>query len=333
MTRTRIVSVFAATVAAAVLSTTATQAQTDQKQAKEDWKALSALCAKYQDEFQSESACKKKGAALGDEWQAWKKEFEPLVATFKSRYGERHMDVGAKFEGLEKPLGVRHEAWEVANVAYNLDLAREEKKFAEWALEWGKDAYRIATHFPADNREKVEKKLIRAEDAVRYFKLAKLWNPGGDYVEYLEQSQALVAQVKPEWKKTLGELKWPGHNADFTGPGKPDDLAAAALDYLRKNPTWSKPEYDDEHTPVAACVTAKTWEVYKKAPLTEQPTQYSLDVLVAFTGQNDPELVYVYKMVFYTREEAGVAKEPPFHFANSRQYACYRMLKANLPAR
>ncbi len=317
---------------AGILCAASAQAQVDKKQAKEDWKALSALCAKYQDEFQSESACKKKGAAVYDEWQAWKKEFEPLVATFKSRYGPRHIEVGEKFEGLEKPLDVRFDAWQAANIAYDLDLAREEQRFAEWAVKWGKDAHRTATQLKAEDREKVERKLTRAEEAVRYFKLAKQWNPAGDYDEYIEQSQALVEEVKPLWKKALDELTWPGHNADFTGPGQPDELAAAALDFLRKNPTWSKPEYDDEHTPVAACVTATTWEVSKKAPLTEQPTQYSLDVLVAFTGKSDPELVYVYNMVLYTREEAGVPKEPPFHFANSRQYACYRMLKAKLPA-
>lgn len=308
-------------------------AQIDKKQAKEDWKALSALCVKYQDEFQSESACKKKGAEFYDEWQAWKKEFEPLVATFKSRYGPRHIEVGEKFEGLEKPLNVRHEAWEVANLAYSIELPQEERNFAEWAVKWGKDAHRTATQLKAENREKVERKLTRAEEAVRFFKLAKRWNPAGDYDEYLEAAQTLLEEVKPLWKKALDELKWPGHNADFTGPGNPDELAAAALDFLRKNPKWSKPEYDDEHTPVAACVTAKTWEVAKKAPLTEQPTQYSLNVLVAFTGTKDAELVYVYNMVLYTREEAGVPKEPPFFFANSRQYACYRMLKANLPAR
>ncbi len=41
--------------------------------------------------------------------------------------------------------------------------------------------------------------------------------------------------------------EWPGHNPDFSGPGDPDKLAAAALDFLRKKPDWSRPEYDDVH--------------------------------------------------------------------------------------
>ena len=55
-------------------------------------------------------------------------------------------------------------------------------------------------------------------------------------------------------------------------------------------------------------------------------------MLVAFTGKADPELV-CYRMVFYTREEAGVKPGLPFHFANSKQYACFRMLKANVPGK
>ena len=56
-------------------------------------------------------------------------------------------------------------------------------------------------------------------------------------------------------------------------------------------------------------------------------------MLVAFTGRADPELVYCYCMVFYTREEAGVKPGMPLHFANSKQYACFRMLKANVPGK
>jgi hypothetical protein len=119
--------------------------------------------------------------------------------------------------------------------------------------------------------------------------------------------------------------EWPGHNPDFSGPGDPDKIADAALEFLKKNPNWSRPEYDDVHTPYAACVTGTDWSVSKKAPLTHQPTQYSLDVLVAFTGEKDPDVAYVYHMVFYTREEAGVEKAPPFRYANSRQYSKYKI--------
>jgi uncharacterized protein involved in high-affinity Fe2+ transport len=308
-------------------------AQIDTKQAQEDWKALAPLCEQYQARFQSESEIKKRAATFRAEWEAWKKEFEPIRATFRERYGDQARLVAEAFANVEKPAGVKLDAWQAANIAYLIDFEAEQKKFAGWIEGWAREALRVATHIKAEDREKLERKLKRADDAVHYFKLVKEWDPAGSYDEPLKQAEALVQECLPEWKKTLTELKWPGHNPDFGGPGKPDELAAAALEFLRKHPTWSKPEYDDEHTPLAACVEGKSWEVYKKAPLTEQPTQYSLDVLVVFAGRQDPDLVYAYHMVLYTREEAGVKPELPFHFANSKQYACFRMLKSNVPAK
>src|SRR5210317_1256219 len=88
--------------------------------------------------------------------------------------------------------------------------------------------------------------------------------------------------------------EWPGHNPDFSGPGDPDKLAAAALEFLEKNPNWSRPEYDDVHIPYAASVSGADWAVSKKAPLTHQPTQYSLNILVAFKGEKNPDTAYVY---------------------------------------
>lgn len=308
------------------------QAQVDTKQAKKDWQALGDLCIKYQREYMSESGVQKKGAAFREEWTAWKKSFEPLRATFKSHYGDDVQKVRETFLNVSKPLDMDMDAWMVANIAYNLDVAQEEQKFTDWAVAWGQESYRKWKYLKAENVEKLELKLARAEGALEYFELAKLWNPKGDYDDYIEQAKAAVAETRPLWEKALQELKWPGHHKDFAGPGTPDVLAKAALEFLHENPEWSKPEYDDEHIPVAACVTAKAWEVSKKAPVTHEPTQYSLDVFVAFKGRKDPKVAYCYHMVFYTREEAGVKKEPPFRFANSRQYAKYRMLMTNVPA-
>jgi len=305
-------------------------AQVDKKQAVEDWKRMDELCGEYQQTFMSESDAKKKGAAFKEEWEAWKKKFEPAWADFKKKYGKDHTAVGEAFKGIDKPQGVSMDAWQEAAVANGVNIAEVEKKFADWAVAWGDDAYRIATHSPGETLDVLERKMIRAEDAVRYYKLAKTWDAKRDCAEQISKAEEVVKEVKPAWKKALAEKKWPGHRGEFTGPGKPDELAAAALEFLRKNPNWTKPEYDDEHTPLAACVTGKGWEVWKKAPLTEQPTQYSIELLVAFSGKADPELVYCYHMVFYTKEEAGVKPELPFNFANSKQYACFRMLKSNV---
>ncbi len=306
-------------------------AQVDAKQAKQDWKALGDLCTTYQRDYMSESTIKQKGPAFLDEWKAWKQQFEPLRETFKKRYGDDVQKVRETFLNISKPVDVQMDAWMVANIAYSLDIAQEEQRFMNWAVEWGRESYRKWKYLKAENVEKIELKLTRAEDALACFQLAKQWEPEGDFDEFIEQAKAAVAETRPLWEKALRELKWPGHNKDFAGPGNPDELAKAAMDFFKENPNWSKPEYDDEHIPVAACVTARDWEVSKKAPLTHEPTQYSLGVFVAFKGKKDPKIAYCYHMVVYTREEAGVKKEPPFRFGNSRQYAKYRMLMENVP--
>jgi len=301
----------------------------DKAQAKKDWEELAELTTQYQREFMSQSNLKKKGEAFVDEWVAWKKNFETLMDDFVSRYGKTAEEVQKAFENVQRPLDVNQDISQVINAAKNIDIAQEEKKFSGWAVEFGREAYNRWKNFTPEPT-KVELKMDYAERALQNFRLAKAFDPKGDYDNYIKQAQKAADETRPEFEKTLKELKWPGHNPDYAGPGNPNDLAEAALDFLRKNPEWSKPEYDDEHIPVAACVTGKDWEVYKKVPLTGQPTQYSLNVFVAFAGKKDPKIAYGYHMVFYTREEAGVDKKPPFHYANSRQYAKYKMLMSKV---
>jgi len=305
-------------------------ASVDKAQAKKDWEELAKLTTRYQREFMSQSYLKEKGEAFVDDWVAWKKHFAALMDDFKNRYGKTPEDVQKAFDGIQRPLDVNQDIRQVFNAANNIDIAKEEQKFSGWAVESGREAYNRWKNFTPEPT-KVELKMDYAERALRNFKLAKALDPKGDYDDYIKEAQDAADKTRPEFEKTLKELNWPGHNPDYAGPGNPNDLAEAALDFLSKNPEWSKPEYDDEHIPVAACVTGKDWEVYKKAPLTEQPTQYSLNVFVAFAGKKDPKIAYGYHMVFYTREEAGVDKKPPFHYANSRQYAKYKMLMSNVP--
>ncbi|MBN2448403.1 MAG: hypothetical protein JXO22_16875 [Phycisphaerae bacterium] len=332
MSCTRVFGCIAIIVVTGGLLVPGALADIDKKQAKQDWKQFADLCQKYQYVFMSQSEVKKLGKGCIEEWQAWKKEFEPLRETFKERYGTTTAEVLEKFEGVEEPLDVKMPAWQAAAAGYDIDIPRKEAMFAEWAVSWGKDAYRIA-NLIEDEKEKLELKVTRAEDAVGYFELAKMWNPDGDYDEYIEQAKAVLEKARPQWHAVLKDLKWPGNNPDFAGPGNPDELAAAAIEFLKKNPKWSKPEYDDEHTPIAACVEGKGWDVYKKAPVTEEPTQYSIDIFVAFKGTKDPKTAYCYHMVFYTAEEAGVKKGLPFHYANSKQYAKFRMLMENVPVK
>lgn len=303
----------------------------DANQAAQDWKELAALSKEYQDNFQSQSEFKKRGAVAASQWQDWKKRFVPVRERFRERYGENNPDIYTAFENVPKPEGVTMPATQAAGIAFGIDLEQCEQNFAGWAAGWADEALRLSNSIAKDNKEKLELKYVRAEDAVRYYKLAKLWGAGGDYDAKIQEAEAAAKEALPLWKQVLKELKWPGHNKKFAGPGEPDELAAAALEFLREHPEWSAPEYEDEHVPLAACVEGDAWNVWKKAPLTEEPTQYSVAVLVAFSGKADPELVYVYHMVFYTAEAGGVKPGLPFRYANSKQYAKFRMLKENVP--
>ncbi|MFH1418055.1 MAG: hypothetical protein ABII12_07210 [Planctomycetota bacterium] len=304
----------------------------DPNQAAQDWRELAILAKEYQDNFQSQSDFKKRGAMAAAAWKGWKKRFVPVRERFRECYGEHNPDIYTTFENVPKPDGVTMPATQASGIAYAIDLARCEQEFANWAADWGKDALRLSKSIKTDNKEKLELKYVRAEDAARYYKLAKLWKPGADHDAKILEAEAAAKEALPLWKEVLKELKWPGHNKSFAGPGEPEALAKAALEFLRENPEWSAPEYEDEHVPMAACVEGDAWSVWKRAPLTEQPTQYSVAILVAFSGQADPELVYVYHMVFYTAEAGGVKPGLPFRHTNSKQYAKFRMLKENVPA-
>lgn len=145
-----------------------------------------------------------------------------------------------------------------------------------------------------------------------------------------------IKKQKKQWKKVLDKLDWPGKNLDFKGSGKPEVLASEALKLLRKmkeeGKNWSKPEYDDEHIPFAACVVGSDWEVHKKVPLTGVPTQYTIKMFVLFKGTQSKDIGYGYYMQFYTKEEAGVKKEPPFFYCNSRSYEKHKMLLSKAPS-
>lgn len=304
-------------------------AAVDKSQAQKDWKALAGLTTQFQREFLAQSSLETNRATYLKDWQEWKKQFEQVRADFRSRYGKTPDEVQNAFADVPQPLDVQQDIRQVIAVADSIDLAKQEATIAKWAVEFGREVYtRWKTLAPGPT--KVELKLDYAERALGYFTLAQELDPKGDYKDFIAQAEDAVEESRPAWEKALKGMKWPGHNPDFEGPGDPDDLAEEALAFLKKHPDWTKPEYDDEHTPIAACVTGKRWEVYKEAPLTGVPTQYSLDLLVAFAGKKDPDIAYCYQMVFYTKEEGGVEKQTPFAYANSRQYAKYKMLMANV---
>jgi hypothetical protein len=306
------------------------QAPTDQEKAA-DWKKLAQISQKFSWEFMSESSFTKNGEKYVAAWNEWKKEFVPFFEEFKKKYGATWEEVEKSFTGIEKPMGCNRDLVSSFSGAQGVDIPAHELRVAEWAEKFAREQYNLWQNQVDTGSDNIEVMMRRADRALRFMKLARKLNEKGSYDDKIKACQEAVDKTLPEFKKQLKEKKWPGPNADYSGPNKPDELAKAAIEFIKNHPKWTAPEFDDEHTPLAAAVAGSAWEVSKRAPLTEQPTQYSLKMLVAFGGKKDAELVYCYYMEFYTEERAGVEPGLPFRYCNSRQYECYRMLRENLP--
>jgi hypothetical protein len=302
----------------------------DPNQAAEDWKKMDTLLTE-RETFLYQNVFDKTPDDFVDKWLKFSPVFRKEAAEFTERHGSDRNTLNRLYEKIPKPPEVKRENYQFVNEFLGADIDGLHQMILGWAEAMGTDNYRRWEQLKDPDPNKVELKLRYAQRAVTGYRLADRLQPDADYREAFDKSVAAEKETKALYTKTLESLTWPGHNKKFDGPGKPDDLAAAALDFLRENPKWSKPEYDDEHIPYAACVTGSGWDVWKRAPLTETPTQYSLDITVAFTGTKDPDIVYVYSMVFYTAEEEGIKKALPFKYASSKQYQKYHMLKKTVP--
>ncbi len=325
--RTFVCSVF---VAALCLSATAQ----DQAKAREDWKRLDELHQVFNTYFVSEYNQSDKGAEFIQVWKEWSAEAPDFVAYFAQTYGATSQEVFGAFDGLEPLDGVINYPMPLATSMYEIDFDTLQTQVGQWLVNTGDKHMSDHERMTGDELRDLERKMQFAERALEAYRGAVEVNPEGDYAEHIAKAEQALKDARAAWEKNLDAVEWPGHNADFEGPGDPDTLAAAALKFLEKlrdeGRSWTKPEYDDEHIPLAACVIADMWGVEKTAPLTQEPTQFRLKVLVAFRGEKDPDLVYCYPMFFYTKEERGVEKAPPFYYCNSQQYASFRMPMAKL---
>jgi len=300
--------------------------EVDHAQAAEDWVSMEVLLDEWKTYF-FQSEFEKSPEEFVSKWQSFSERFGESFSEFTEKYGGDRQTLNQTFENVQKPLEAKRDHYALVNEVLGVEIENRRSAILDWADRAGRDNFRQWESMQEVAPEKAELKLQRAEKAVSFFKVASTLNPDGGYDDFVDKAQQAVKETAPLVKKALEGQTWPGHNPEYAGPGSPDAIAAAAIEFLKKNPEWSKPEYDDIHTPYAACVRGGDWEVYKRAPITQDPTQYSLDILVAFTGQKDSSIVYVYNMVFYTGEEGGIKKGLPLKYANSRQYAKYKMLK------
>lgn len=306
-------------------------ADESQAQKEADWRTMAKLVVQYVGDFDSQGKFTRGGGAYMAAYTVWKRDYVPFWETFRKRYGSTWEQVAPHFEGMAKPEGVPQPIKYLFGHATRIDVARHEQQMARWAEDYAQSQYRSWKRLYDQDHENVEVMMRQADRSAGFMKLAAKLNPGGEYAAGIKAGEEAVEKTLPKYKAHLESKTWPSHNAAYEGADEPDALAEAALEFLRGNPGWTAPEFDDKHVPVAAVVAGSAWQVYKEEWLTRKPLQYSIKMLVAFTGEKHPDLAYCYYMEFYTSEGPGVKPALPFKYANSRQFECYRMLKKNLP--
>lgn len=305
-------------------------ANPDPAQIARDWVEMDALFTE-QDSFLYQHEFDENPDSFVERWLEFRDRFKTRYAAFEARYGKDRNAMIEQFRAVEKPEAASRELYAFISAYLGSDIDSQRANIVRWAEHMGENNYLRWQQMKDPDPTKMELKHRYAKNALTGYKAAAQLSPETDYREQIKNSEAAEKESRAQYMETLSALTWPGHNPSFEGPGNPDDLAGAALRFLQENPKWSKPEYDDEHIPYAAAVTGKGWEVWKRAPLTRETTQYSLDMVVAFTGTVDPDIVYVYSMVFYTAEEGGVQKALPFRYANSKLYQKHQMLRKSIP--
>lgn len=296
---------------------------------QELWLRLDRLGREYQDLFVSRYAIEKQKQAIVEKWNNWKSEAAPLLEELK-KMGKSKWDVQQAFENVPKPAGAVDDVNTVINRVWDIDPENLQKRLGSWAAEYGDQAFARWKTFQTDDPKKFELKLDYARRAEEYYEIARAIDPESKSSEKLEKTNKAIRETRKQWLNMLEDIAWPGNNPDFEGPGDPEKLSREALSLLDNLTEWTRPEYDDVHVPVAACVTGTSWYVWKKMPITGEPTQWALDFLVAFEGEKNPDTYYCYYMTFYTRQEKGVKREPPFKYCSSKQYAKFQILRSRV---
>lgn len=139
----------------------------------------------------------------------------------------------------------------------------------------------------------------------------------------IRQWQARIVGIRKETaadiEKALDGARMPPHAKGFAGPGSPDGLARAAVEYFGK--TYPKEK-------ALTATVAGDWVVTKRNIL-DEPIQWGLPVYVASEQGPDKAVVRVFRMTVLAQEGRDPKKAPPFvdHWTGDS----FRMRRANLP--
>jgi len=209
------------------------------------------------------------------------------------------------------------------------DLVRDRKEQPEGDAGTAfRELSRWVKNIPEARKAKAGEVFRKTKQIDDRIKLSKTHVRKGDYDE-LRSTLQLVLRYDPEHaeakarlgrvdtdqkeafaavEKGIDEGKWPPHVPDFAGPGTPDELAGACMDYFRKNPTKkAKPD----HT-VAVSIRGQ-WYSFKKN-IVGETIQWGLPIYAACYNDDEEKRdeARVFSLTMLTQEERGVKKAPPW---------------------
>ncbi len=237
-------------------------------------------------------------------------EIEKQLNAFAATYGKTRNDIDSKIWDLTETVKNQRPD-ESAGNAYeeskqwldNIKPSRKEKagEFINQAegLQSNMDSYKA--YVTDENFEKMKGQLG----------LALQFDPEN------EKAKEMLANVDKLRTEKLGAIQdkidaaeWPGHFKNFTGPGDPDDLAEAAMEYLRADEE-ARNDKNPERT-IAVAIRGN-WYPFKKNILGET-IQWGLPIWGACYNEKEKKegICRVFSLTVLTGEEKGVKQAPPF---------------------
>ena len=294
-----------------------------------DWRKGAALAKEFE-QYRWQKKFKVEPESFVKKFMEFDKRFKAFWKHFTERYGERRNQIMPCFEGVKQPLDVNVNVYSWHNTL--LSAIGHDKDVLNWCSEVGEERYRTWKNLHAKAKpEKVELYLDYIELSLGAFKAGKIMKPDGGWDENIKMAQEAYDKQKAAFEENLANLPFPPHNPDWKGEGSPDSICAAAMDYLKKHPKrWGDAYQDDLGEPIAITLASSDWIVLKRNIL-KAPTCWRLDFNVAFASKSGSRYAYLFYYSMNTKEEAGIAKAPPFVWGHPHQYAHYKILASKVP--
>lgn len=144
----------------------------------------------------------------------------------------------------------------------------------------------------------------------KHLQLVAKYDPANPDVQgQLKKMGDVVAKAATEIQKSIDSRGWPGHIADFQGPGTTKALAQSILEYTARTKIIGNPA-KDASKPLAVCITSNWFSGSKN--IIGETTSWCLKASIAFERDKDKDVADVFDVTVSTKEERGVAKAPPW---------------------